>query len=599
VIRYEPVDHDDARILADPRVSALEALGFRRAGGYVGRDPAGQQITEGELFVDAKASTAIALCRYTPPGSGHPIVTASMQSELEDGTLVTTEERPETRWWLFGPGATLPVAGSSLRFPDVSTVAELVDQHAAHVEEVRQGRGGAELRGGTSVPRYCEARHEHQRRKAPIFAVRKLVGMLSGVVVFVLGFAGSAWLRSGNATAGRLAVVATVGLAFAAVVGGSELLAPFLIRARLLRPNASVAPTVARRGVEGLEIVVARPAWQPLAVAALSVVGVLVAALALKNPWQATVAAYPAALIVEAFVTRSQRGGQKAQGTIGVDGGVLRAPGGVEIPVDEVRAAIEVRTDPPTLTLLDAAGRVVLTARGSADEIATLSRVVGVERHALPLNDATFQRAHLPAVLTVALAVLLRAQPWTSPAIVLLAVLASVWPLGRMFSRARIEVGVDGLGIVSTIGREVYLAFTDIASIQVQGEAVTITDKKGGTTSRTFRHAGSGSLLARAWQAHQQREASRDPALAERRRVALEPTVPEASAYRVAVEDAEVLADAALDSTESQSVRVRAARRLTVDRSAEAARARARVQARVADPVVRKALGPGSDAADR
>jgi hypothetical protein len=117
------VDHGAPKPLGDRRCRQLEAAGLRRDGAY-------RTATRGgEVWVDADGRTMFAV---EPLAFG---MTASAQTVLEDGTHVTTEERPPL--WLrllLGPGVTLP--------------AERKSRHRGHVTEGADSRRGRGARSG-------------------------------------------------------------------------------------------------------------------------------------------------------------------------------------------------------------------------------------------------------------------------------------------------------------------------------------------------------------------------------------------------------------------------------------------------------------------
>jgi len=193
VIRYTADDTiHDVVPADDPRKVALRERRFRRAGSYGALADDGAALISGELFVDEAKTTMVAI------SSSSMGITLAAATELEDGTHVLTESRPESRalWVLLGPGVLIPRDRTSLRFPAVAGAAELLEAHAAHVAGVR-GTNDALPVPDASVARWIALRHEEQRRVEPR---RQLQGTLAKRSFFATVGGGTALLVAARFT---------------------------------------------------------------------------------------------------------------------------------------------------------------------------------------------------------------------------------------------------------------------------------------------------------------------------------------------------------------------------------------------------------------
>jgi hypothetical protein len=561
VIQYV-VDHGAPKPFDDERCRQLEALGFRREGAY----RAG--LRPGEVWVDADGTTMVAV---SPLGFG---MTVAAQTVLEDGTHVTTEQRPPLwMWLLLGPGVSVPPDRTSLRFPHAREAKDLVARHREHVAEVVKARGSAALPDGTTA-RYAETRNEAQIRGASRHRVQLLLGALLGIIAAVATFFVSPAL--------------SFAVGFGTYMAGFLYIVPALMHRGLVRaPARRVAVAASKKEDERvLHSVTSRVPY--IIALHFAVLALFIGVMALKGKATSisAIAGVSVAFSLAGMLAlaRNRQGGRARPVTYEIAGGELRVEGEPPIPLNEIAAVLRTELDKPSLAIVNRRGRVALRLRGPAAMLDELRDALALERVTLPV---TRDPRSLFASLLVPLAASFLAA-WALPAkesaiYSVGALLMMVMPLIDFRRRPSVEVGIDGMLLENR-----FVAFADIASLTTTIERLEVKEKNGKTTTLSLALFGSAAEIARRWNAHSARAEARDGDVAARRRVAV--SEGEDVPYRARIATPGELGDALLDSAEDKSVRMRAARRLARSPDEDAARVRAEVEERVVDPDVRHAL---------
>lgn len=569
----------------------LVAAGYTPAGRYRAAYQ-GHDAFAGEILVDPNGTVAASINQHKGA------LNASLHTELADGTYVITEMLPpKSRHML--PGLTLPVPGTRMRFPEVTTTPALCDEHARHVAEVA-GELGTTIANGMSAERYVALRHGEQRKRAPLrnFQERATVwSMLVGIVGAGL-FAGVGKLLHFPPALSITVMLTTV---LGTMIFGRRLgfgvIAPWLMRRGWgpsweapAPPTSSEASTIGpvelRDPGVGSILFAAGPTVAVLA----SLAGYVASTIAgsKTSVWSWLPLVIMAMNSTLADVVMNRRAFRKTVVKLTVDRHEVRGP---RVPVRRERIAGAVvgvdQNKEATFCAVDGKGRVVLRASGTPDDLAALEQALAPKRQRLPLAHRFGLSAFGAGAATFSTAMAMylggvRSDLW----IAALGAGVVVAPSLGMLRRPSVEIGADGLLFASARGRETFVPWTEIASLTTgKGEKMIVTLKDGDVQHHRGALPGVAARVAAAWTAHEAREATRDDAKAARRRVA----DTAAGAYRVTLDDPDALAETVLDSTEDQSVRVKAARKLARHEDAEA---RAEAAERVADPAVKRELSP-------
>lgn len=170
-----------------------------------------------------------------------------------------------------------------------------------------------------------------------------------------------------------------------------------------------------------------------------------------------------------------------------------------------------------------------------------------------------------------ALVVYAAALPPVAFAVAALVVMASS---AAALLRSTVTIGADGLLVRNAIGRATFVPLASIRRVSRPADGHVALDLGSSERRLAFVHRASVDAIEAA---------------VARRRIAAS-AEDDAPPYRVRVESAEELGETLLDSAETPSVRVRAARQLASTEGAEAQRIRDEVADRVVDPEVRAEL---------
>lgn len=183
MLRYQLLDDVEEPVIDHPHRHELLEYGLQWSGAYRVLGADGKETIVGDVFVDEEGSTCVVLALHEEPLTSRTVLGSSAQTELEDGTIVTTEGKPSGVSRAFASGALVPVPGISIRLAAVETIGDLLDAHVEHVEEVRAARGGPAIRFGANASAYVAARREAQRRHGPVVRIQIVTGVVCGVVV--------------------------------------------------------------------------------------------------------------------------------------------------------------------------------------------------------------------------------------------------------------------------------------------------------------------------------------------------------------------------------------------------------------------------------
>lgn len=595
MFRYEllPADAEPDLQFDGALKEGLVAAGYTSAGRYRAVYQ-GHNAFAGEIFVDPSGTVAASVNHHKRA------LNASLHTALADGTYVVTEMLPPKSDHMVA-GLSVPIPGTRLRFPKVTNIDALRDEHARHVAEIAEELGTRPADGMTAE-RYLALRHGEQRKRAPLrnFQERVAVWTLLAAFAFAGVFAiGSAFFHLPLALSGGVPLAGVVG----AVIFGRRVafnrVAPWLVRRGWGPSSEPLTPASARDALTVGPVELRDPGVGSILFAAGPTVAVLVSlagyvssvlAGGRASAWSWLPLAIMAMNNTLADVVANRRAFRKTVTKLSVDRDEVRGP---RVPVPRARIVGTVvgteRGGDTTFFAVDGNGRVVLRASGTPDDLAALESTLAPKRQRLPLAGSFGLGLFGAGAATFA----------TAMALYLSGVRSDLWiaaigagvvtaPIFGLLRRPSIEIGADGLLFASPRGKASFVAWNAIAAVAAKGEQMTITLKDGTVQRPRGALPGTAAQVVAAWTAHREREGTRDEAKAARRRVA----DTAAGAYRVAEDDADALAETVLDSTEDQSVRVRAARRLARH---EDAIARAEAAAKVADPAVKRELSSDDD----
>lgn len=566
--------------IEDARCTDLAALGFRRAGAFI----AGKR--RGEVWIDESGTMMVAVHRRAGQ------VLASVQSVLEDGTNVCTEEKgPFSTWLALSVARKLPTERLSVAFPlDVYDVKQLVARHRSHVEKIESARK-SKVRGDATIATFVRARNDIEVEVSAIGSLLNRVGFsLGGLALF--GGALIAALQAMNDRPEQIAqwlefglIMGVINFFMGKVFFGPSMVQKGTLAVKRQRPGDTETSqsSAARAQVTSIR---PKTAWLLMLLWTLCV-GVTVGAAvkgagALPLVLESLVLMGLGEAAMSAVLDRKGKEGRRVSAKI--SDGVLQVEGERPIALADISAVFRDDKGGPTLVILDRRGRVALRLRGSAEMLDEMAAMITPKRASLPITR-DFRKLGAFLFPLLAAVVFAFAKPELAPVFYgIAASFVALAPLSRLRKRKTIEVGVDGIVLD---GR--FLAFADIASITTMGDRVNVLEKNGERTSLELEQNGSTSEIVRRWNEHSERSEQRDEAQLVRRRVAIEENAGDVP-YRARIASPEELGEALLDSAEARSVRIRAAKRLARVEGDDAARVREEAEAQLADPDVRHAL---------